>query len=89
MPGWITPVVLIKIVFQPAVTLVVLVLLDQPRDVWFAAAVIMAAQPIGAGAYVFSRKYDFFDEETSLSIVVSLVLTLVTLTVMLQCLAPA
>lgn len=83
--GWVWPVVLIKIAIQPLVTFVVLVLLMGLNiDIWFVAAVVMAAQPIGAGAYVFARRYGFFAEETSLAIIISLLITVVSMTFILQ-----
>lgn len=82
---WVIPVVLFKIALQPAVTLVALLLLGEAKiDIWFATAIVMAAQPIGAGAYVFASKYEFFAEETSIAIIVSLVPTLVSIALILQ-----
>jgi malonate transporter and related proteins len=85
MAGWVMPVALIKIVLQPLVTFGVIAMIFAAKmDIWFATAVVMAAQPIGAGAYVFGKKYGFFSEETSLAIIVSLLATLMTLTIILQ-----
>jgi predicted permease len=82
--SWVAPVVTFKTVLQPLVTFVVFVALGgRQDDLWFAAAIIMAAQPIGAGAYVFAKRYEHFDEETSLGIVVSLVFTIATLSLLL------
>ena len=80
----ILPVVLFKIILQPVVTVAVLLVLVGGKDIWFTVAIVMAAQPIGAGAYVFARKYAYFGEETSIAIVVSLVITVVTITGLLQ-----
>ncbi len=83
--GWIGPTALIKIVLQPVVTLAVLLaLVGTGVDIWFATAVVMAAQPIGAGAYVFASRYGYFGEETSVAIILSLLVTVLTLTVILQ-----
>ncbi|BCH58405.1 membrane protein [Agrobacterium vitis] len=85
MAGWIAPVVLIKILIQPLVTLfIIAVAFKADIDIWYATAVVMAAQPIGAGAYVFGSKYGYFSEETSLAIIVSLLITVLTLTLVLQ-----
>ncbi|MVA27322.1 AEC family transporter [Agrobacterium vitis] len=85
MAGWIAPVVLIKILIQPLVTLgMIAIAFKADIDIWYATAVVMAAQPIGAGAYVFGRKYGYFSEETSLAIIVSLLITVLTLTLVLQ-----
>ncbi|GJE04071.1 AEC family transporter [Methylobacterium isbiliense] len=83
--AWVVPVVLIKILVQPALTVAVLLVLVGTRiDVWAATAIVMAAQPVGAGAYVFANKYDYFREEVSISIIVSLLVTVLTLTAILQ-----
>lgn len=83
--GWVLSTVTFKIVLQPIVTLVVLiVLVGMNIDIWFATALVMASQPIGAGAYVFATKYGYFSEETSIGIVASLLVTIVTLSIILQ-----
>lgn len=86
----VLPLVAVKIVLQPLVTYLVArhLLGMEMRDVWFAAAVVIAAQPIGAGVYVFASKYEHFEEETSLAIIVSLVLTVATLAWLLGALQP-
>ncbi|SIP73783.1 hypothetical protein XIS1_460098 [Xenorhabdus innexi] len=44
----------------------------------------MAAQPIGAGVYVFANKYGFKQEIISFSIIISLLIALVTIPTILQ-----
>ena len=43
----------------------------------------MAAQPIGAGVFVFASKYQYFEDETSVAIIASLIVALATLTILL------
>ncbi len=83
---WIFSIIGFKVILQPLATCLALVLLAAhvEVDIWFITAVIMAAQPIGAGVYVFARKYDYFSEEASLAIVISLLITLLTLTILLN-----
>lgn len=83
--NWILPVMSFKILLQPMVTAFILLLVfNSSYDVWVATAIVMAAQPIGAGVYVFANKYRYFVEETSLAIVLSLIVTVITLTVLLE-----
>jgi len=81
----ILPLMVIKVAIQPAVTFVAGVYLFgmAVTDAWFVAALIMAAQPIGAGVYVFASKYQHFEDETSVAIIASLLVTLVTLPILL------
>ncbi len=78
---WIISVIGFKVILQPLVTLLTLFVLanNVKVDIWFITAVVMAAQPIGAGVYVFARKYDYFGEEVSIAILLSLLVTLLTL----------
>ncbi|MDB5593310.1 MAG: Transporter [Hyphomicrobiales bacterium] len=86
--GFVAPLVLIKIVVQPLVTFGVLNLIfGMQVDIWYATALVMAAQPIGAGAYVFATRYSAFKEEISIAIVISLIVTVVTLSLLLQVLS--
>ena len=81
----ILPLIAIKVLVQPLVTFAVAiwVLGMDTRDLWFVAALIMAAQPIGAGVFVFASKYRHFEDETSVAIIASLIVTLVTLPILL------
>ncbi|MFI0471842.1 AEC family transporter [Halomonas sp. HMF6819] len=84
--GVVAPMLLLKIVLQPLVTwLAGVYLFGMANDnaLWLAAAVVMAAQPIGAGVYVFAKKYDYRQETVSLAIIVSLLVSLVTLPLVL------
>lgn len=88
--GIVAPMLLLKIVVQPVITLLAGVYLfgmGKESALWLAAAVVMAAQPIGAGAYVFAKKYEYRQETISLAIIASLLVSLVTLPVILSLLS--
>lgn len=81
------PMVVLKIVLQPAITFLAAYFLfgmQKLSDIWLIVAILMAAQPIGAGVYVFSSKYGFKQEVVSLSIIFSLLITLITIPLILQ-----
>ncbi|MDC9582270.1 AEC family transporter [Xenorhabdus sp. PR6a] len=84
------PMLLLKLGIQPLVTFICAYYLfgmQQIDNVWLITAIIMAAQPIGAGVYVFANKYGFKQETISLSIIISLVIALVTIPIVLQLLS--
>jgi len=82
----IAPMVLLKLMIQPAITLLVAMLVFGLRsdNIWLIAAVVMAAQPIGAGVYVFASKYGSNQQVVSLAIIISLLMALFTLPLILQ-----
>ena len=53
-------------------------------DIYLLVAIVMAAQPVGAGVYFFDNKYDYFQDETSISIIISLLITVLTLSLLLD-----
>ncbi|MFJ5483737.1 AEC family transporter [Pectobacterium actinidiae] len=78
----VLPMIILKLFVQPAITFAVAFYLFGMREdqgIWLAAAVVMAAQPIGAGVYVFAKKYAYQQDVISLSIIVSLLLALATI----------
>lgn len=84
---WILSTITFKILLQPAVTFLAIIALTDSssiENIWHISAIIMAAQPIGAGAYMFANKYDSFNEEVSLSIILSLLVTLFSISYLLQ-----
>ncbi|MDC9603749.1 AEC family transporter [Xenorhabdus griffiniae] len=86
----IVPMLLLKLGIQPLVTFICAYYLfgmQQADNIWLIAAIIMAAQPIGAGVYVFANKYGFKQETISLSIIISLFIALVTIPIVLQLLS--
>lgn len=87
----ILPLIAIKVLMQPLVTLLAGLYLFgmELRDLWFVCAVVMAAQPIGAGVFVFAAKYDYFEDETTIAIIASLLVTLISLPLLLAWLVVA
>ncbi|WP_338884114.1 AEC family transporter [Xenorhabdus sp. TH1] len=86
----VVPMLLLKLGIQPLVTFICAYYLfgmQQADNIWLIAAIIMAAQPIGAGVYVFANKYGFKQETISLSIIISLFIALVTIPIVLQLLS--
>lgn len=85
--GIVAPMLILKIIVQPAITLLAGVYLfgmGEENSIWLAAAVVMAAQPIGAGVYVFAKKYEYKEDTISLAIIASLLISLMTLPVILS-----
>ena len=83
----VVPVMLVKLLIQPVLTLgVLLVMGSRPTDIWFITALVMAAQPVGAGVYVFARQHGFFDGESSMVILLSLVVAVFTVSGLLHAL---
>ncbi|CNK58842.1 auxin efflux carrier (AEC) family transporter [Yersinia enterocolitica] len=82
----VLPMIALKLALQPAITfLVAYYLFDMSSGgIWLATAIVMSAQPIGAGVYVFAKKYEFKQEVISLAIVISLLMALVTIPLILQ-----
>lgn len=83
----VLPMVTLKLLVQPIITFAVasyLFDMESDQGIWLAAAVVMAAQPIGAGVYVFANKYDYQQDIISLSIIVSLLLALITIPMVLN-----
>ncbi|AOA57106.1 AEC family transporter [Acinetobacter larvae] len=81
----VIPMIALKLFAQPAITFAVATyVFGMSQGVWLAVAVVMAAQPIGAGVYVFAKKYNYLQDIISLSIIVSLPLALVTIPLVLN-----
>lgn len=84
----IIPLIFLKIVIQPLFTFIIAAYLfgmDKNSDIWLAVAVVMAAQPIGAGVYVFAKKYDYCHQKMiPISIIISLLISLITIPIVLS-----
>lgn len=78
---------LVKVVVQPAATWVIGLAFGLPAF-WLAAAVISAAFPAGATAFVIAQRYKVFVERTSATILLSTVLSLLTLSILMILLDP-
>ncbi|MEL4886218.1 AEC family transporter [Pectobacterium betavasculorum] len=88
----VLPMIALKLVIQPIITLAIAVYvfgMDHPQGIWLATAVVMAAQPIGAGVYVFAKKYNYQQDVIALSIIVSLLLALATIPTVLSFFPPS
>lgn len=78
--GW---VVVLKLLVQPAITWwLAFGVLDLP-PIWAGAAVLQAALPTGALAFVISQRYGVYTQRSMAIILVSTVLSVVTLSVLL------
>lgn len=82
----LSPIITIKILIQPLVTFVVAYYLlgMEASDIYLIVAILMSAQPIGAGVYVFANKFDFFQEHAAVSIIISLLITIFSLSFLLE-----
>jgi predicted permease len=81
--GEVSLAVLVKMVVQPAVAYL-LALFVLPHDsVWFKAAVLLAALPTAANAFVLARQYNLFMARASGIILVSTMMSVLTLTALL------
>ncbi|WP_409526043.1 AEC family transporter [Nitrincola sp. MINF-07-Sa-05] len=81
------PMIFLKIFIQPMITFLIAIYIfgmGEGNKIWLAAAVVMAAQPIGAGVYVFAKKYGYREDTISLAIIVSLAVALVTIPALLS-----
>lgn len=78
---------LVKVIVQPAATWAIGLAFGMP-PFWVAAAVISAAFPAGATAFVIAQRYKVFVERTSATILLSTVLSLFTLSALMILLDP-
>ena len=87
-PGLVTRLVVLKLFVQPAVVWVLAFHVFTLPPLWAETAVLMAAMPTGAGAFILARLYGREAASTSGTILVSTVLSFATLSVLLIFLAP-
>ncbi|SHN90338.1 hypothetical protein BHECKSOX_530 [Bathymodiolus heckerae thiotrophic gill symbiont] len=82
----LSPIIAIKIFIQPFVTFIVgyYWLGMESTDIYLIVAILMSAQPIGAGVYVFANKFEYFQEHTAVSIIISLLITVFSLSFLLE-----
>lgn len=74
MLGWL---VAVKLLIHPLLTLAIFTLAGLEDRNWLLAAVFLAALPTGALAHVMALRYDVCEKETSLTVVISTLLSLV------------
>lgn len=82
----VAPIVLIKIFLHPLLTAICICFFSLRgfHDLWNISALVMAIQPIGAGAMSFSNNYKVLEKEVALAIVISLLISMITLPLILQ-----
>lgn len=73
----------IKLLIQPLTTFALITFVFPLEEPWFEAALILAAMPTGAVAYVVAQQYDTYAPEASAAIVLSTALSVITLSAML------
>jgi len=78
--GEVSLAVLVKIVVQPAVAYLIALFVLPHDSIWFKSAVILAALPTAANAFVLARQYDLFIARASGIILLSTGLSVLTLT---------
>jgi len=76
----IAPLIFFKLVLHPLVTFAIAFFIFRiPVDsLWLVAAVVMAAQPIGAGVSIFASKYHAQQETVSIAVVLSILIAIIT-----------
>lgn len=80
----VTGLVLVKLLVKPAIAWLIAFHLVSMPPAWAETAVIMAALPTGAGAFILARLYDREPAVTSGTILVSTIGSFVTLSVLLS-----
>lgn len=81
----VATIVVLKLLFQPLITIVLMMFVFEVDKLWGIIAVLMSALPVGAGVYVFAQKYEKFEKQTSIAILVSMVISIFTVTGLLIC----
>ncbi|GGE79342.1 AEC family transporter [Priestia taiwanensis] len=79
----VTAIVVLKIIFQPLVTFLLMMYVFEVDVLWGAIAVIMSALPVGAVTYIFAEKYGKLENVTSTAILLSMLLSTMTLCLLL------
>lgn len=82
--GEISVLILLKLVFQPIITAWLAFGVMDMEPMWAASAVIMAALPTGALAFVLAQRYGIYTQRSTAVIMISTVVSVVTLTVLLN-----
>ncbi len=70
--------IVVKLLFQPLITLGVFLLFGMDDPNWLLATVLLTALPTGALAHVVALRYDVSEQETSLCVVLSTLLSALT-----------
>lgn len=80
LPREVPPIVVVKLLVHPALVFALLPLFGTFDPGWVNTAVLMAALPPALTAYVFARQYNAWIEESSGSILIGTVASILTLT---------
>ncbi len=71
-----------KLVFQPLLTIFLVLVVFDLEPIWALTTILMSALPIGAETFVFAQKYNTLTKETSMGIVISLLIAIVTISIL-------
>lgn len=75
--------VVVKMVLQPALAWMLALIVLEPGSIWFKSAVLLAALPTAANAFVLARQYGLFMARASGIILVTTVLSVFTLSALI------
>ncbi len=81
--GELSWVLLLKLIVQPAITYLLVAHVFEMPPMWAEGAIILAALPVGAVAFVVAQQYDCYVRRTSSAIVLSTLLSVVTISALL------
>lgn len=76
-------IVSLKLLLQPVITLGLMMFVFEVNMLWGSIAVLMSALPVGAGVFVFAQKYEKLEQQTSIAILVSMVISIFTVSSLL------
>lgn len=71
--------IFMKLIFQPFITILLVLMIFDLEPIWALTTILMSALPIGAGTFVFAQKYNTLTKDTSMGIVLSLIIATVTI----------
>ncbi|GIN23093.1 AEC family transporter [Siminovitchia fordii] len=74
--------IFMKLVFQPVITTLLVFFVFKLESMWALTTILMSALPIGAGVFVFAQKYEKIIQETSIGIILSLLISVPTVSVL-------
>lgn len=83
IPWEVPPVVVVKLLVHPALTLLALSLLSPQPQVWVYTAVMLAGLPPALNVFVLARQYDTWVAEASSAILLGTLVSVLTLTILM------
>jgi malonate transporter and related proteins len=81
--------VILKLIFQPVVTLFLVHYVFELEPLWANVAILFAALPTGVATYVLAQKYETYAENVARAILISTVISVASLMAFLTTLAPS